>query len=399
MSPLRRLLAPVCGALLVAGCSSLSEVAGAHTTAALACPHSQGIVLIIGAHRNAPAPWLDERLRCQAAAAISAGKPVLIVVAAGQPKLIIPRLASVVGGTLAQQNSPRLQQDVQHIQALIAGARPGSPGVDDLAALAVAGDAARSAGIPHAELALLDSGLNDRGALDFTGPGMVAATPAEVASQLKASGNLPDLHGFTVLLVGLGYTTPPQVPLPAKWRGNVTRIWATVLTSARARVEIIPQPAHSASVRTSQPVRPIPVPPDRPVSPGPGTIVLTGESPVRFQPDSPAFADPAAAAKTLAPIASWLAASPARYARLVGTTADVGSLAGQIRLSKRRADRVREVLITLGASPVQISTTGVGSHFPQFKPDRDPAGILLAGPATVNRSVRVTLGLSSADAG
>ena len=68
-----------------------------------------------------------------------------IVVASGQPQLITPRL-SVTGGTLAQQNSPRAQHDVQLVEAAIAAARPDAPGVDDLAALAVAADEARSAG-------------------------------------------------------------------------------------------------------------------------------------------------------------------------------------------------------------------------------------------------------------
>ena len=67
-------------------------------------------------------------------------------------------------------------------------------------------------------------------------------------------------------------------------------------------------------------------------------------------------------------------------------------MSGQIALSLLRADRVRAVLISLGASAAQISTTGVGSHFPQFTPDRNAAGTLLAGPATLNRSVRITLG-------
>jgi outer membrane protein OmpA-like peptidoglycan-associated protein len=61
-------------------------------------------------------------------------------------------------------------------------------------------------------------------------------------------------------------------------------------------------------------------------------------------------------------------------------------------LARLRADRVRGVLISLDAAAAQITTTGVGSHFPQFTPDRNAAGTLLAGPATLNRSVRITLG-------
>lgn len=66
-------------------------------------------------------------------------------------------------------------------------------------------------------------------------------------------------------------------------------------------------------------------------------------------------------------------------------------MAGQIELSKLRAERVRDELIALGASLAQISTSGVGSNFPQFIPDRNASGVLLAGPATLNRSVRITL--------
>ena len=245
----------------------------------------------------------------------------------------------------------------------------GTPSIDDLAALSIAADEARSAGISRAELVLIDSGLDDRGPLDFTVPGMVAATPAEVARQLEASGNLPDLRGIKVLLVGIGYTAPPQAPLAAKWRSNVTQIWATVVRSAGATVEIIPQPGQGPSVKTDQPVHQVPVPPTQQVKANTHTtIIFTGESPVRFKPNSTAFIDPTAAVQALTPIARWLAADPSRHAFLEGTTADVGPMSGQIKLSRLRADHVREELITLGASPAQITTKGVGSNFPQFTP-------------------------------
>jgi outer membrane protein OmpA-like peptidoglycan-associated protein len=207
------------------------------------------------------------------------------------------------------------------------------------------------------------------------------------------------LQGLTVVLAGLGYTSPPQILPPSRWRANITEIWAAVAKTARAKVVVIPVTAQGPSVRTSEPVMQIPIPAEPAVNPAPGhTFVLDGESAARFRPNSTAFADPAAAERVLAKFAHWLAADRARRARLVGATADVGPIAGQIKLSLRRADRVLTELVMLGASPGQISVNGAGSDFPQFKPDRSSSGTLLAGLAILNRSVRITLRSSASRA-
>jgi outer membrane protein OmpA-like peptidoglycan-associated protein len=378
--------------VMLAGCGSLSDLTGTAVTEAQTCPHPDGMILIIGAHRDAPAPQLDPLLDCELTAVIGAGGPVRIVIPDSPPQLITPQLEPVNGGTLAQQASPRVQHDIQLTDQAIANARPDAPGVDDLNALAVAADEAHTLGGTGIEIVLIDSGLDDRGALNFTTPGLLAATPAEVAGQLKATGNLPELRQLTVVLVGLGYTASPQRPLSARWRAGLTAIWRTVVTAAGASVTAIPQPVLSAAVMTDEPVRLVPVPSAGSVNMGAGqTIVFSGISAIRFQPNSTAFVDQSAASVALAPIAHWLAADPARHAGLEGTTADVGPMSGQVHLSLLRADRVKAMLISQGARPRQITTTGVGSDFPQFVPDRDADRTLLAGPAILNRSVRITL--------
>jgi outer membrane protein OmpA-like peptidoglycan-associated protein len=380
------------GLIMTASCASHQGQLSAITTAQR-CTGAKAVILIIGAHQNAPKPMLDPPVVCQLTTAIEAGDPVRIVVASSQPQVITPQLPSQADATLAEQHSPWVEGDVERVEGAVAAARPQAPGVDDLAALEVAADEARALGAPDADLVLVDSGLDDRGAVDFTVPGLVAATPAEVVGQLKATGNMPDLQGFTVTLVGVGYTAAPQPPLSAKWRSNVTSIWVAILHAAGATVEVIPQPSQGPSVSTAEPVRLVPVPATQQVTPGyHKVLVFTGASPVRFQPNTTAFVDQADATRALTPVARWLAANRSRHARLEGTTADVGPMSGQIALSVLRADRVRAVLILLGASAAQISTTGVGSDFPQFTRDRNKAGTLLAGPATLNRSVRITLG-------
>jgi OOP family OmpA-OmpF porin len=379
-------------AVVLAGCGSISDLTSTAVTASQTCPHPDGMILIIGAHRDAPAPQLNPLLECELTAVIATGGPVRIVIPDSPPQLVTPQLEPVNGGTLAQQASPRVQHDVQLTDQAVSNARPDAPGVDDLNALAVAADEAHTIGGTGIEIVLVDSGLDDRGALNFSVPGLLAATPAEVASQLEATGNLPELRQLTVVLVGLGYTAPPQTPLSARWRASLTAIWRNVVTAAGATVLVIPQPGLSASVVTNEPVRPVPVPSASSVRPAAGrTIVFSGTSAVRFQPNSTAFVDQVAAIKALAPIAHWLAADPARYAELEGTTADVGPMSRQVEFSLLRADHVKAVLISLGAQPAQITTTGVGSDFPQFVLDRDADGTLLAGPATLNRSVRITL--------
>src|SRR5258708_244190 len=216
MNP-RWLAVPV--ATRVAACTSVASLAGASAPASPRCPQPDDVILIIGAHRDAPAPSVtpskDPRVACLVTAAIRDKKPVSIVVASGRPELI--RLALGHGtGSLAQQNSPWPSQDLHKVEAAVAHARPESAGADDLAALVVAADAAITAGAPHACLILLDSGLDDRGVLNFTVPGVMAAAPSEVVGQLRAEGDLPSLHGFTVVLAGLGYTSPPEALPSAK---------------------------------------------------------------------------------------------------------------------------------------------------------------------------------------
>ncbi len=61
-------------------------------------------------------------------------------------------------GSLAQQNSPWMSQDLQRVGAAMQAARPALAGADDLAALAIDADGALAIGAPRARLVLLDSG-------------------------------------------------------------------------------------------------------------------------------------------------------------------------------------------------------------------------------------------------
>ena len=75
---------------------------------------------------------------------------------------------------------------------------------------------------------------------------------------------------------------------------------------------------------------------------------------------------------SLAALADWLKADPARQVTLVGHTDASGALAGNIRLSKARAESVRAYLVNqLGVGAAQVQAEGVGYLAPRASNQTD----------------------------
>lgn len=68
---------------------------------------------------------------------------------------------------------------------------------------------------------------------------------------------------------------------------------------------------------------------------------------------------------SLAVLAEWLAADPARRVVLVGHTDDSGGLEANIALSRKRAQAVRQALLDHGVAAGQVSAEGVGPLAPR----------------------------------
>lgn len=236
-------------------------------------------------------------------------------------------------------------------------------------------------------IALVDPGLQTVPPLDFTRSPLLGADPAEVVRFLQSNGDLPELAGHTVILAGIGDTSPPQEPLNDPQRRGLIALWRAIAEAGGACVEVVDEPRTGPPPPAVPAVEPVEVP-DRPEIDDRCSGVLDQGS-LQFVARSADFIDQTAAGMVVQPVADCLLATPSRTVLLTGTTACAGDAAGREELSRLRAEAVGTLLVDRGVDPSQIRTRGVGSEFPEYLPDR-AGNVLLPGPAAANRSVRIT---------
>lgn len=238
-------------------------------------------------------------------------------------------------------------------------------------------------------IVLVDSGLQTMGILDYTQRGMLRADPSDLVDGLRGSGQLPDLSGLRVFVVGLGDTAAPQEALDPASRTALVEQWTALLTAAGADcVGVDPLPLTGAAPAVAPTVPTVPVPDVAPLEPS-NTVVLTADS-VAFVSDSAQLRDPEFARKKLASIAADLVDSGSGV-RLTGTTATDGTEAGRLELSRLRAEAVKATLVELGVPAERITTRGVGTHHPGHVDDLDSDGRLIPPKAAQNRTVILTV--------
>lgn len=386
----RSAFAPLATAALVAVALSAAACSGAAVPTGTDCAPAEGaLVLLVGAHANAPSPDVPPSLGCLIRSSVAAHRPISVVGIDGTPA-VDPRLNGRVF-TLRTGNSAALNQDIDaaagSVVSAVRGLHPDSDGADVVGALGIAHDLAVSAGGGHATVVVLDPMLPDRGPLDLTEPGWAEAEPTEVADHLERTGQEPHADGESYILVGVGYTSAPQQLLPAAMRDNVSAIWTEVLRRGGATVTVDPAPRQGAGPVSTFTTRTVPVVEiaQPPLCAG-RQLVFDNASALGFVADSDELRDPSGAAAALAGVAEWLRGDAGRHADLVGTTARVGDTAGQVALSRRRAEAVARALVALGVPAARLHTDGVGSDFDGYEPDAgDPAARQL------NRTVRITL--------
>lgn len=354
------------------------------------------VAVAVSGRANSPGPVLPVRAReivqqvITGVPALQTGPSLSLVGLDGRPGVLASaEFYSDAGNDLALEEDRR--NFLATFEASVRAVRASTPEVDVLAGLDKAAGAARATA-GAATVVVVDSGLSTAGPLDFGVPHILDAQPDEVINFLRAYGEIPDLTGLTVILGGIGDVAAPQDTLSPGQRKRLDELWRKIAEAGGAAcVGVIAVPRSEKAPDGVPPVKLVPIePPPQPDPGDPGPTVLPDNDAVGFVPDKAEFRNPEGARAVLQPFAQLLADDRSRRVTLTGTTARVGSREGQIALGTERAVAVQNILIELGADPDQIDTVGVGSYFPEYITDHDPAGVLLPGPAQQNRTVRIT---------
>lgn len=364
---------------VLTGCSN-DAPAGA---AALRCPTpaTAPMTVVIGARANSTVPTLPDGLATLLTEVAAAELPITLIRLDGKPQSVFRDNL-----TYTKKTGPARDEELAAFLSSVRAAFTGpalaqAPEADVLAALSEASRATPAGGT----IVMLDSGLQTTAPLDFRRDDLLLAEPVDIVEYLQRSELLPDLAGRSLVLVGLGNTAEPQPVLDGRLRRNLLDIWRAIGEAGRACVDVVETSDPPVSVPDAPPVGLVPPPPPPPRPTTCGDTVLGEQNNVGFRPDTTVFRDESAARAEIGKIAD-VARDGRQRIELIGTSARHGSRDGQIDLSQRRADRVRDILIEAGIATDRITTRGVGSYSEFYIPDGGPDN-LDPGPASQNRRV------------
>ena len=307
-------------------------------------------------------------------------------------------------------------ENTQTILAEIARAVASTPEADTLSALSMSSDILKSKTESVKLLCIDDSFLSTAGLLNFADSNLLEQDPDAIVEQLNERYAIPDFSGIDIMILGMGQTCGSQTALGPAYEHKLESIWKAIFEEsdcASLSIDRTPlgntEPANAFSVSTVTIITDVltfNIPPEEPDSVLNTQIstldqhedeektaeeifrevVRFDEKTIKFVGDSDEFIDTELAVRTLSPIATLLYDNPDVKVILAGTTASVGG--DGIDLSLKRAEAVKNVLISAGVNEAQIRCVGLGRTDNCLRVnDLDINGNLIENMAKLNRSV------------
>lgn len=251
------------------------------------------------------------------------------------------------------------------------------PGTDVLAALNSGASELSHPGAAHRRLVVITDGLPNRGCLDLR----TAAGPGELTDRCQQTRELRPgmLRGVDVRMLGVGYGASAVTEAQREW---LTGLWRRVCAVAGAGGPCVDDTQPPATA----PRNPAHAADDPAVTP-PTITIKTGEADI---PASLLFATDSAviggdARGVLSDVIARIRKAGARKVTVEGHTDSRGTPEHNLRLSKRRARAVADVL---GQAGIKVTTvTGYGETKPLCDEARGGARCMAK-----DRRVRITYG-------
>jgi outer membrane protein OmpA-like peptidoglycan-associated protein len=378
LKPVQR-LAPVIVTFLAASIGACSGAA--------AQPVPARLLIVAGASANEAPPVLTNSVTAMLHDAIASDRGRLDVVVAGPSGPVPQRSIDLVlrrGSRVEHDGDRRAQLSTQllgEIGRTLARLSGTSGQIDTLGLL---GYVSRQPG--EVTAVVMSSGLQSEGPLAIDAIGWDRVGSRSVLDAVAAQQLVPDLHGKTIVFVGLGDVAGAQPALPDSLRMRLVGLWLGLCRAAGGVCSVDDEPMPPATPTSTVPAPVVDVPAL------PALILPTTNAPVvlpsaaLFEPDSAILLPGAAAALTT--FARGLPAG-ARIA-LDGRTATVPPADQARHFSRARAQACVDVLVAAGVPSDHITTRGLGYDEP-LVPDVDAQGHLIPDAASRNRSVTVTV--------
>lgn len=284
-----------------------------------------------------------------------------------------------------ESNRACLTEELRDVRS----ARPAAEGTDVLGALRVVRERLDAVGAHDARVVVATDALATVGCASVVGTGLDPAAIGQAVEACRMAGELPDLSGVEVTLLGVGQPGPGLAVLRTTEIEWLRRLW-TELCAATGGTCTLATPEAAPADRID------PLPADAPVDPDPdfpaadvvdaGPLLVVGlPASLLFDSGSPALR-PDAGPELDRALATLIAREP-QEVRVEGHTDSRGEPTDNFDLSQRRAQAVADALAARGIAVTAI--VGLGEtrlRYPdEFLDDGTPDLDAMAG----NRRVEI----------
>lgn len=261
--------------------------------------------------------------------------------------------------------------------------------VDYLAGLRMAVRSISSlSGYDSKTIIVMGTGLSTQGMLNFKN-NLLSVEPDVVLDELEEKNEIPDFTGITVIWQQMGDVASPQQELSQSQRMRLEQIWKGIVERGGGSFEYNATPANPADTQTSYPaVDIVELPAEEPVNFDKTTFSLKApvaltEEQVSFVKNEATYLNEDEAIATIQPIADYLIKNEQITILLAGNTAGDEDSDTGVKLSRDRADAVKNTLIQLGVAENRIVAIGLGSSGPWHVYGGGYEGSIASGNRTV----------------